>query len=299
MILSTKPYTIYIIILALHFALIFKSIKQNQEKYILEDTKEKSNDEIKKIIPYYKANKRFLRKLQNNENKVTIQIEGEIEDSVKILANPGDEYYFDDKYNFFEQTPPDQIKLNNQVLSKITDTITLESKSNTIEMIWNQPLTCLRMMFYRCENIVYIDFSNFNFSQVNDTRSLMHSCFGLKYVNFSNADLSKVEDMSYMFSDCSSLEKVDNPFKTYNVKMMDYMFSGCEILKSIDLTNLYTPFLISMNYAFSDCSELETIELPNLNNSLISDEDNLEDPFISSNNIKYINLLNYEPGKKK
>ena len=116
MISPTKPYTISIIILALYFVLIFKSIKQNKEKNTLEYTKEKSIDEIKKIIPYYKANKRFLRKLQNNENKVTIQIKGEIGQSVRIFGNPGKEFDDDKVYYFFNETPPDQIKLNNQSL---------------------------------------------------------------------------------------------------------------------------------------------------------------------------------------
>ena len=58
----------------------------------------------------------------------------------------------------------------------------------------------------------------------NDTYGLMGMCSKLKYVNFGNADLSKVENMSYMFSYCSSLEKVDNPFKTYNVKQLIICF---------------------------------------------------------------------------
>ena len=85
---SIKSHKIYtIIILAfLHFVsyLITKRIKG---KDILEHTKEKSIDEIKKIIPYYKTNKGFLRKLENIENKVTIQINGQNGDKISILSN--------------------------------------------------------------------------------------------------------------------------------------------------------------------------------------------------------------------
>ena len=293
MISPNKPYTISIIIFALYFILIFKSIKQNKEINTQEDTKEKLIDEIKKIIPYYKANKRFLRKLQNNENKVTIQIKGEIGTSVAIISN-GANVAINNKYKFFEQTPPDQIKLNNQIFSSPTETIILQNTSITVEMVWNQPLTCLRMMFFKCKNIESIDFSNFNFSQVNDTSSLMEECSNLKYVNFGNADLSKVENMDSMFYYCISLEKVDNSFKTYNVKNINYLFSGCESLKSIDLSDLYTPFLTYIDSAFSKCPNLTSIELPNLN---LSSVDKIEDFFTRSNNIKYINLLNYLPGK--
>ena len=82
-----EPYAMYIIIIfALYFVLISKRIKQNKEKDILEDTKEKSIDEIKKIIPYYKTNKRFLRKLTNNENKITIQMSLSISINFPILS---------------------------------------------------------------------------------------------------------------------------------------------------------------------------------------------------------------------
>ena len=152
-------------------------------------------------------------------------------------------------------------------------------------------------MFYKCDNIVSIDFSNFNFSQVKDTSYLMFECYNLTYVNFGNANLSKAEDMSSMFSKCSSLEKVDNCFKTYNVKTINQMFFGCKALKSIDLSNLYTPFLTTMNSAFDTCPKLISIELPNLNISSITSIDGIGNLFHNCRNIKYINLLNYLPGK--
>ena len=90
---SIKPYTIYIIIiLAFYFLLISKKIKQNKKKDILEVTKENSIYKIKKIISYYKTNKGFLRKLIN-ENKVTIKINGNIDQEVKILSDYGKSEY--------------------------------------------------------------------------------------------------------------------------------------------------------------------------------------------------------------
>ena len=83
---SIKPYIICIIsILAFYFLLVSKRIKQNKEKDILEITKEKSIYKIKKIIPYYKTNKGFLRKLQTFENKVTIKIRGNKDNNIKFF----------------------------------------------------------------------------------------------------------------------------------------------------------------------------------------------------------------------
>ncbi len=117
---SIKSYIICIIIvLAIYFLLLSKRIKQNKEKDILEKTKEKSIDEI---LPYYKTNKGFLRKLNNNENKITIQITGNNGQQVGILSNKlsaenelgndGDEEEI--KYYFFSNNHPAQIKLNNE-----------------------------------------------------------------------------------------------------------------------------------------------------------------------------------------
>ena len=83
---SIKPYIICIIsILAFYFLLVSKRIKQNKEKDILEITKEKSIYKNKKIFPYYKTNKGFLRKLQNSENKVTIKIRGNKDNNIKFF----------------------------------------------------------------------------------------------------------------------------------------------------------------------------------------------------------------------
>ena len=85
---SIKSHILYIIIiLAFLYFVSYLITKRIKEKDILEDTKEKSIDEIKKIIPYYKTNKGFLRKLENNENKVTIQVDGENGKKVAILSN--------------------------------------------------------------------------------------------------------------------------------------------------------------------------------------------------------------------
>ena len=232
---SIKSYIIFIIILAFYFLLV---------------TKEKSIYKIKKIIPYYKTNKGFLRKLLNNENKVIIKLNGTQGQNVTILGNfdvPGQK-----GYKFFNNSPPSQIKLNNKSISSSTNWITLgDNCTYTIEMLWNYTLTHLEMMFIGCQDIEWIDFSNFNFSQATNLSSLLNGCTKLKYVNFGNADSRKAEDLSFMFTSCSSLETVENFFTTFNVSKMDNLFFSCMSLKSLNLSNLYTPFLSSMVAAFA------------------------------------------------
>ena len=151
------------------------------------------------------------------------------------------------------------------------------------------------MMFEGCEDIEWIDFSNFDFSQVTSANSLLFNCINLTYVNFGNADLRSVEEMQAMFLNCSSLETVDNFFQTLNVSKIEGLFVGCESLKSLNLSNLYTPVLSTMADAFKNCISLETLELPNFDNSKINEETDVFNIFNNCPKLKYINLLNYAP----
>ena len=61
---------------------------------------------------------------------------------------------------------------------------------------------------------------------------MFSGCENIKYINFSNFSSSNVKDMSYMFSGCKSLQSLPDISKwnTNNVNNMNWMFSGCESL---------------------------------------------------------------------
>ncbi len=62
--------------------------------------------------------KDFLRKSQNYETKVTIQIIGEKEKIGHVLSNGIDQYFGEElNYRFFDENNPDQIILNIQIYS--------------------------------------------------------------------------------------------------------------------------------------------------------------------------------------
>ena len=159
-----------------------------------------------------------------------------------------------DDLDFFRDHPPSQVKLNSKNITLSSREIQLDKNgTNTIEIIWNRALYNAEAMFVYCEDIEWIDFSNFDFSQVTSTTVLMGYCNKLKYVNFGNANASEVIYMNYMFTKCYALETVDNFFKTLNVQSINSMFSQCSSLKSLDLSNFYTPFTTDFGSAFEDC----------------------------------------------
>ena len=103
-------------------------------------------------MPNYKTNKVFFRKLQNKENKVTIQINGKQGDTVKVLSNGKKNLDYTRDYNFLNENNPSQIILNNQSIPYEVgnDLNFLEIQFNmnglnTIEITWNYTLTNLKL----------------------------------------------------------------------------------------------------------------------------------------------------------
>ena len=200
-----------------------------------------------------------------------------------------------------ERSPPSEIKLNGKTSTFSTHKIKLNQDGlNTIELKWSSTLQSLEMMFADCQDIEWVDFSNFDFSAVIFINMMCFQDRKLKYINFGNHDFTNIRRMNEMFEGCSALETVDNLGKaTSSLQEIHYIFRYCSSLKSLNLTNLYTPSLTKMYSAFQGCSSLETIELPNFDNSQL--EEGERDPnsnyhiFTGCNNLKYINLLNYKP----
>ena len=141
-------------------------------------------------------------------------------------------------------TIPEKIRINNEIKENYnnTNSYKLTQEINIIEYFWEDvSITSCQQMFSECENIIEIDFSNFNTSNVTDTRSMFYGCKNLVSLNLSNFDTSKDKHMSFMFSECHSLISLDlSSFQTSSVFSMDSMFYNSYSLISLDLSNFDT-----------------------------------------------------------
>ena len=63
-------------------------------------------------------------------------------------------------------------------------------------------------MFYDCQEIIDIDFSNFNTEEVKNMNSMFSGC-NLKEINLSSFNTEKLISMERMFSHCILLQFVD------------------------------------------------------------------------------------------
>ena len=186
-------------------------------------------------------NVKELNNYKNKENDWKYENKKEIEDNIQIRIN-------DEIKNFRYY-----YRFKNQGTYKI-------------EYIFKNPLTKTNHMFFGCKNIIKLDFSNFDTSQVTNMSNMFYNCNSLKKINLANFNTENVDNMSSMFSFCNSLLNLNlSFFNTQNVTDMSYMFIDCNSLSNLDLSNFNTENVVNMSYMFSGNRKLTDLNLSNFN----------------------------------
>ena len=179
-------------------------------------------------------------------------------------------------------------------------------------------------MFSGCENIISIDLSSFDSSNVTNMKYMFGNCYNLEEIKLDNLNTENVINMSYMFKKCP-LKKIEfpNTFNTKSVKDMSFMFLFCndleEInfpssfitniviyiqgmfgrcykLKSLDLRNFDTSKVENMLSLFSDCCNLEEISI-NPSTFITKNVKDMGHMFNNCNKLQNINLSKFETEK--
>ena len=110
-----------------------------------------------------------------------------------------------------------------------------------LEIIFNDNITNCYALFDECSNIISLDFTNFDTSNVTDMSFMFNKCHKLKEIKGINKFITnKVTNMAAMFQECNELEYLDlTNFDTSNVTDMSYMFTCCNKLKEIKGINKF------------------------------------------------------------
>ena len=93
----------------------------------------------------------------------------------------------------------------------------------------SQYTTGLFQMFTSCEELEYINTSNWDFSNVGDTRFLFNNCRKLNF-DFSKFNTKKINNAEYMFSN-SGFEKIEMDVDC--MENMSKMFENCNSLTEV------------------------------------------------------------------
>ena len=156
-------------------------------------------------------------------------------------------------------------------------------------------------MFYskydeqKIKNILEIDLSNFDTSQVTNMRFMFFHASNLTSLNLSNFDTSRVTDMQYMFSYASNLTSLNlSNFDTSKVTNMRYMFYGMSNLAILNLSSFDTSKVTNMNAMFYDVHSLTTLNLSNFDTSKVT---NMSYMFYGMRNLTTLNLSSFDTSK--
>ena len=209
-------------------------------------------------IAYTKKNAPDLKAL-NYDSIITLTLKGGA--NQKIL------------YSSF-QPHPYKIEINGSILEPPNIIVSLPEGNDEyiITMMFDKPVNSTYNMFSNLNsNIIKIDLSNFDFSQVTEMKFMFNSCKNLEYINFTNINTSLVSDMRDLFQDCFKLTSLDlSFFDTSLVTDMTFMFYGCNSLSSLDLSNFITKKVENMNHIFSGCMNLTSVDLSSFDTSSVT-----------------------------
>ena len=188
---------------------------------------------------------------------------------------------------------PDIIYLNGIEIISDDGYISIDNKKiNNVTLVYSNSFKTLDYMFSSIRNILEIDLSNFDTSNITSMVSTFETCTNLKYINFNNINTSLVTDMTTMFKGCQSLTSIDlSNFDTSKVASMAEMFNGCLLLTSLNLLYFNTPELEDMYAMFCQCKSLKNIDLSNFETSNVRDMAYL---FTNCISLTSINLSNFD-----
>lgn len=128
--------------------------------------------------------------------------------------------------------------------------------TNIVYMEWDDKINFCGQMFCGCKDIIEIDLSDFDTSEVTTMSQMFTGCSSLISVTLSNSATSKVSDMHRMFDKCSSLTYLDlNNFHPSKSCIIHNMFNGCSSLTYLNLNNFDSIKVSSSSYMFKDCNK--------------------------------------------
>ena len=164
-----------------------------------------------------------------------------------------------------------------------------------IKIIFHKKMKYCCFMFACCYNIIEIDLSNFDTSDIVNMSGMFYGCKLLKHISgISCWNISNVIDMSYMFFYCESIQIFPDIslWNTSNVEKMNKMFAKCRsLLAAPDISKWNVSKVKNMQYMFFLCKSLSYF--PDISNWNVTNLKDITGMFEQCHSLTYFpNLSN-------
>ena len=223
-----------------------------------------------------------------------VNIEDEESDyEIKLWLDPTDKtaYYYAETEKVHLNTNSRNMFLSGYSEQKIKNILELDLSNFDTSQV-----TYMQSMFFGMSNLTSLNLSNFDTSNVTSMAAMFNGMSNLTSLNLSNFDTSNVTKMSFMFSEMSSLTTLNlSNFDTSNVTNMQYMFRDMSSLTSLNLSSFNTSNVTDMNNMFKHVSSLTTLDLSSFDTSNVTDMNAMFTTSMS--NLTTLNLSSFKTSK--
>ena len=224
-------------------------------------------------------------------NAVNID-DDESECEIKLWLDPTDKtaYYYTEPGKVYLNKKSNEMFFSKSDEQKIKNILEIDlSNFDTSEV------TDMHNMFYGTSNLTTLNVSNFDTSKVTDMGLMFYGMSNLTTLDLSNFDTSKVTNMGNMFSSMTNLTSLNlSSFNTSKVTDMGFMFYGIPNLTSLDLSNFDTSKTTKMSFMFYGMRKLTALNLSSFNTSQVTDMSGM---FSSMPSLTSLNLSHFDTSK--
>ena len=91
-------------------------------------------------------------------------------------------------------------------------------------------------MFYYCQLLQSVNFTNFKTNNVKDLKFMFFECNSLELLDLTNLNFNTIFDFRFMFNGCEKLKNLYLPLFEMENKKYDKMFDYCISLKMDEKT---------------------------------------------------------------
>ena len=221
-------------------------------------------------------------------NAVNID-DDESECEIKLWLDPTDKtaYYYAEPEKVYLNKKSNEMFFSKSDEQKIKNILEIDlSNFDTSEV------TDMHNMFYGMSNLTTLNVSHFDTSKVTDMSLMFHGMRDLSALNLSSFNTSQVTDMHNMFYGMSNLTTLNlSSFNTSEVTNMGFMFYGIPNLTSLDLSHFDTSKTTKMSFMFYGMRNLTALNLSSFNTSQVTDMSGM---FSSMPSLTSLNLSNFD-----
>lgn len=234
---------IFVLTIACFILTYFLVIKKDKEK---REEKEKNEEKEEKD-----EEKEEEKEEKNEENKIS-SYQNSIVSTYDIKAgkemsflNPYDIALKNEDYTIEEIqfTSEGKNKLRLLKAIKVSDGKFIPSNSGILsaKINFKNNLKSLDSLFKDNKDIIKVNLSNLNMSEITSMKSTFSGCSNLSEINFDGINTSKLVNIAKTFENCTELKTLDlSPINTTNLVNMENLFSGCNKLETINLSSFYS-----------------------------------------------------------